>query len=126
MDSRCVSSHFKEWKYFDKDHQNNREQIYKEKVEKRQEINKLKTFENRKPVIIIDGVYYYSFKDAGEEYGIYWESVQNRGVSENFKNWTFPNKEDFEKYSIKFKKISERKNKKYKNNTQSLEKRIRY
>lgn len=108
VDSRCVSPHFKEWRYLDYKHQEKREQVYKNKVEKRYERKKLKTFENKKPVIFIDEIPYYSFQEVGRKYGIYWETVQKRGVSKNFKNWVFPNNEDFEKYKLKFQKIIEK------------------
>lgn len=108
VDSRCVSTHFKDWKYVDSDHQKRREEIYYNKVNKRYSRKKLKTAELRKPVIIIEGEEYYSFKKAGEDYNIYWETVQKRGVSNNFENWIFPTKEDFEKYELKFNKILEK------------------
>ena len=105
VDSRCVSPHFKDWKYVDLNHQKKREEIYYNKISKRYSIKKSKTAELKKPVIIIEGKNYYSFKEAGKDYNIYWETVQKRGVSENFKEWIFPSKEDFEKYKLKFDRI---------------------
>ncbi len=68
----------------------------------------LKTEKNRKPVIIIENKQYYSFKKAGNDYNIYWETVQKRGILDNFPNWVFPTESDFEKYVIKFEKIAQK------------------
>lgn len=108
VDTRCVSNNFKEWYYLDENHQKNREIIYAEKVNKRYEDKRKKTLINKKTVIIIDEKHYYSFKEAGKIYDIYWETVQKRGISSNFPNWIFPEKSDYEKYKNKFEKITEK------------------
>ncbi len=108
VDTRCVSPHFKNWRYENEEHQKIREEIYYNKVNKRYSKKRSITAELKKPVIIIENKNYYSFKEAGRDYGIFWETVQKRGVSDDFKEWIFPNKEDYKKYKNKFEKILEK------------------
>lgn len=108
VDSRCVSPHFKNWSYSNQEHQRIREEIYYDKVSRRHARKRLKTEKNRKPVIIIENKQYYSFKKAGNDYNIYWKTVQKRGILDNFPNWVFPTESDFEKYVIKFEKIAQK------------------
>ena len=115
--SRCVSPHFPEWEFLDREKQKEESLKYYAKVTKRYAKKREATAQKRSPLIHINNEVFYTYQEAAKKFNLNYETIQRRCVSIEYPDWIFIDKLEKEKITVKItnlllrKKKNRRKNK---------------